>query len=75
MKDPMIMLGYVLGAAMVCIGIAILAGLLALRGDVDPMLNIVFGGVVTLFGLYRVVVTHAKRKQKERQARAAAEAR
>lgn len=60
--NPMLAIGYVLGTAMFLVGVAILSGLVELRNDVDPTLNTVFGIVILLFGIYRVVVTEAKRK-------------
>ena len=69
MKDPILLIGYVLGSAMGVIGIIVLAGFITLQGDVDPIFNTAFGAMILLFGIYRLVVTEAKRKQKEREAK------
>lgn len=69
MRNPMIMIGYLLGAAMVIIGLLVTIGQLTLRGEVDPMLGTIFGIVILLFGLYRLAVTDMKRRQQEREGR------
>ena len=69
MRNPMIMIGYLLGGAMVIIGLLVTIGQLTLRGDVDPMLGTVFGIVILLFGCYRLAVTDLKRRTEARQRR------
>jgi len=69
MRNPMIMIGYLLGGAMVVIGLLVTIGQLTLRGDVDPMLGTIFGIVILLFGCYRLAVTDMKRRTEARQRR------
>ncbi len=69
MRNPMIMIGYLLGGAMVIVGLLVTLGRLTLRGDVDPMLGTVFGLVILLFGCYRLAVTDMKRRTEARERR------
>lgn len=73
MRNPMIMIGYLLGGAMVIIGLLVTIGQLTLRGDVDPMLGTIFGIVIFLFGCYRLAVTDLKRRTEARQRREASD--
>ena len=69
MRNPMILLGYVLGAAMLIIGLLILLGVFTLRTGEDSTFSTVFGLVLALFGVYRIVVTQSKQRQALRESR------
>ena len=63
MRDPMLVVGYLLGAAMVVTGLLILAGLLRAPEQWDPTLGTIFGVIILLFGIYRLAMTETKRRR------------
>ena len=69
MRNPMIIVGYVLGAVMLTAGLLILFGILKLRAGENTMLSTVFGLVLALFGIYRIVVTQGRQRQMLRKSR------
>lgn len=70
MRNPIILAGYVFGTLMFLAGIAVLTGLLQLRNDESsPMLATVFGVVLLLLGIYRLVLTRVKHQREDRERR------
>ena len=69
MRNPAILVGYVLGGALIVAGLLILTGLFRLRAAWDPLFATMFGLVVLLFGIYRIVITDTKRRRQEREER------
>lgn len=69
--SSMYLIGYVLGGVMLLMGISILGGFFVGNGGVmtDTTVRTVFGVVLILFGLYRIVVTTQARKRAEREQR------
>jgi len=70
MRGNLLWVGYILGVAMVVMGILILSGFFQLRGTEAgemPLLQTVFGVVLLLYGLYRLVMTHMQRKRVQRE--------
>ncbi|MCE2502853.1 MAG: hypothetical protein J4G05_02165 [Chlorobi bacterium] len=67
MRNPNVLIGYLLGGSMVLVGILILTGVFKLRATWDPLFETIFGIVVLLFGVYRIVITDTKRRQDERR--------
>ncbi|MCB0710709.1 MAG: hypothetical protein KDD67_00115 [Ignavibacteriae bacterium] len=63
MRNPGIVIGYLLGGALVVAGILILTGLFKLRAAWDPLFATMFGIVTLLFGIYRIVLTDTKRRR------------
>jgi uncharacterized membrane protein HdeD (DUF308 family) len=62
-------LGYFLGALMMVMGGLLLAGYFQIRNDADEgavMLRTVFGIVLVLYGIYRIVSTRQTLQQRER---------
>ena len=62
-------LGYILGVAMLAIGVAVLLGFLSFRGsggESGTMLRTVFGIVLILYGIYRFVITDMQRRRENR---------
>ncbi len=69
MRNPIVVIGYILGSAMFVVGLLVLTGTIALKGETAPAFNTIFGVVILLFGLYRLVVTDSKRRQQMRKER------
>lgn len=71
MRNPVLLLGYIFGSAMTIAGILILTGILQLRpgNGQDPEFGILFGIVLLLLGVYRLVMTQTRRKALMRQNR------
>lgn len=69
MRNPMIVIGYLLGGAMLIAGILILLGVLKLRAGENTAFGTIFGLVLTLFGLYRIVVTQTRQRHEARESR------
>ncbi|MGE3801693.1 MAG: hypothetical protein AB7H80_11795 [Candidatus Kapaibacterium sp.] len=67
MRNPGIVIGYLLGGALVVAGILILSGLFKLRAAWDPLFATMFGIVTLLFGIYRIVLTDTKRRRPRRE--------
>ena len=67
MRNPGIVIGYLLGGALVVAGILILSGLFKLRAAWDPLFATMFGIVTLLFGVYRIVLTDTKRRRPRRE--------
>ncbi len=70
-RNPMIIVGYILGSMMVIFGIFVLTGLFELRSDLDASLGTIFGIVILLYGLYRIAITDTKRRKEMREERRA----
>ncbi len=70
-RNPMIIVGYILGGIMVIFGIFVLTGLFELRSDLDASLGTIFGIVILLYGLYRIAITDTKRRKEMREERRA----
>lgn len=64
-------IGYVLGGVMLVLGVSILGGFFIGRGGVmtDPTVRTIFGIVLVLFGIYRIVVTRNVRNRVQREQR------
>jgi uncharacterized membrane protein YkgB len=62
-------IGYILGVAMVVVGILVLLGYFQFRGSAGGggMLRTVFGIVLLLYGIYRISLTTMQRRRKERE--------
>ena len=67
MRNPMFLLGYILGAAMAVAGVLVLIGVLRLRNGDDSAFSTMFGAVLLLFGIYRIVVTQTKQRRQLRE--------
>lgn len=67
MRNPMTLIGYLLGAAMVIVGILVLLGVLKLRAGDNSAFGTLFGLVLLLFGVYRIAVTQAKQRRELRE--------
>jgi uncharacterized membrane protein HdeD (DUF308 family) len=69
MSSNLYWIGYVLGAVMVIMGVLILSGFFALRWEDggDSTLRTVFGIVLLLYGVYRIVLTTMQRRRRERE--------
>ena len=68
---PWMILGFAVGVAMTAFGVVILLGYLHLRVD-DPTngpapLRYVFGAVLVLYGVYRIVITNSARLTSRRK--------
>lgn len=64
MRNPVLLLGYIFGTAMAIAGVLILTGVLQLRpgnGQNDGF-GTLFGIVLLLLGIYRLVMTQSRRK-------------
>ena len=64
MRNPVLLLGYIFGTAMAIAGVLILTGILQLRpgnGQNDGF-GTLFGIVLLLLGIYRLVMTQSRRK-------------
>ena len=72
-RNPMIVVGYILGSIMIVVGILILTGVLQLQRELDPSLTTIFGIVIILYGFYRIAIVDTKRRREERDERRAAE--
>jgi hypothetical protein len=71
MRGNLFWIGYVLGVAMLLLGGGVLAGYLTLRtfdGEGADLFRTVFGGVLVLYGIYRIVLTDMQRRRREREA-------
>jgi hypothetical protein len=65
-----IKIGYFLGALMIITGGLLIAGILRIRDDADEgavMLRTVFGIVMMLYGIYRIVATQATLRRREKE--------
>lgn len=69
MNSNLSWIGYILGGAMIIMGSLVLFGFFQLRGDSggSTMLRTVFGIVLLLYGIYRIVLTTMQRRRKERE--------
>lgn len=67
MRNPMTLLGYLLGGAMSVAGLLILFGVLELRAGNNSAFGTLFGVVLLLFGLYRIAVTQGKQRREMRE--------
>ena len=65
MRNPNLLIGYLLGGVMALAGILILSGFLKSRTTWDPLFGTIFGLVVLLFGIYRIVITDTKRRREK----------
>ncbi len=67
--SPTYLIGYVLGAVMLVMGVSVLGGFFVGNGGVmtDTTVRTVFGIVLILFGIYRIVITTQARKRGARQ--------
>lgn len=64
---PILLIGYLLGIVMLALGVMVLAGALDFRwGQGDTTLRTVFGVVLALYGVYRLVVTDTQRRKEGR---------
>lgn len=63
MRDPMLLVGYILGVVMVVVGLLILGGVISSPEVWSPTLKTIFGLIVLLFGIYRIAVTETKRRR------------
>jgi len=60
-------IGYILGSAMVIVGVLVMAGFFEFRGgESSSMLRTVFGIVLLLYGIYRLAITQMQRRREER---------
>jgi uncharacterized membrane protein len=59
-------IGYILGGAMVVVGTLILLGVIELQAGTVPMLRIMFGLVLLLYGVYRLSTTEMERRRRGR---------
>jgi hypothetical protein len=63
-------IGYILGTVMLITGVLVLSGVLFRFQTVPPeggnMLRTVFGIVLVLYGLYRLVLTEMQRRERRR---------
>ncbi len=62
-------LGFLFGGLMVVVGVLMLGGWLGFSGGPSPLLRTVFGVVVLLYGIYRIVITDSERRRRERESR------
>ena len=62
MRNPVLLLGYIFGTAMTVAGVLILTGYLKLQGSNgdDHAFGTIFGLVLLLLGIYRLVMTQGK---------------
>jgi len=70
MRGNLIWVGYILGVAMLVMGILILSGFFQLKGTEAgeaSLLQTVFGIVLLLYGIYRLVMTEMQRKRNQRE--------
>lgn len=70
MRGNLLWVGYILGVAMLVMGILILSGFFQLRGTEAGQMSLmqtVFGVVLLLYGIYRLVMTDMQRKRAERE--------
>lgn len=67
MRNPMTLIGYLLGTAMVIVGLLVLLGVLKLRAGDNSAFGTLFGLVLLLFGVYRIAVTQAKQRRELRE--------
>jgi uncharacterized membrane protein HdeD (DUF308 family) len=61
--------GYILGAVMLVMGVLVIAGFFQFRGGAmgeSSMLRNVFGLVLILYGIYRIAITESQRRREER---------
>lgn len=63
----MLWIGYILGGMMVIMGALILLGFFEFQADTVPMLRIMFGLVLLLYGIYRITVTEMARRRAGRE--------
>ena len=63
--SPTYLIGYVLGGVMLALGIAILGGAFDGRGGMfaSTMPRTVFGVVLLLYGIYRILMTNQARRR------------
>ncbi|MBK8910954.1 MAG: hypothetical protein IPM61_06460 [Chlorobi bacterium] len=70
MRGNLLWVGYILGVAMLVMGILILSGFFQLRGTEAgqmSLLQTVFGVVLLLYGIYRLVMTNTQRKRQQQK--------
>lgn len=70
MRGNLLWIGYILGVAMLVMGILILSGFFQLRGTEAgqmSLLQTVFGVVLLLYGIYRLVMTNTQRKRQQQK--------
>lgn len=67
MRNPMILIGYLLGGAMLIAGLLVLLGVLKLRAAENSAFGTLFGLVLLLFGVYRIAVTQGKQRRELRE--------
>jgi uncharacterized membrane protein YkgB len=62
-------IGYILGVAMLVVGVLVLAGLAMqnLGGEGGEMLRTMFGIVLILYGVYRVALTDMQRRRRRNE--------
>lgn len=62
--SPVFLVGYLLGGLMIGLGIAILTGFFEGGGMMaEPIVRTVFGAVLILYGIYRIVMTNQARRR------------
>ena len=69
-NNNVVQIGYILGVLMMVMGALLLGGYFQIRGDADEgavMLRTVFGIVLLLYGIYRIVATQATLRRRERE--------
>ena len=70
MRGNLLWVGYILGVAMLVMGILFLSGFFQLKGTEAgemSLLQTVFGIVLLLYGMYRLVMTDMQRKRVQRE--------
>ena len=70
MRGNLLWVGYILGVAMLVMGILILSGFFQLRGTEAgqmSLLQTVCGVVLLLYGIYRLVMTNTQRKRQQQK--------
>lgn len=69
MRRNLLVVGYLLGTAMLIVGVLVMAGFFQFQrgalGD-SSMLRNVFGLVLILYGIYRIAITESQRRREER---------
>jgi len=62
--SPVFLVGYLLGGLMIGLGTAILTGFFE-GGEMmsEPIVRTVFGAVLILYGIYRIVMTNQARRR------------
>jgi uncharacterized membrane protein YkgB len=62
-------IGYILGVAMLVVGVLVLAGLAMqnLGGEGGEMLRTMFGIVLILYGVYRLALTEMQRRRRRNE--------